>query len=134
MGRNSVEATKARRILAVRAARAARLPALLRVFFFAFFDFFAFFACVAEPASAFPVAALLECPTGGANTISAESTAASHREGRRKEDEGEDKTMSSLYSAFVRGARSREPALSLRHRRTIMAKPRLHKRLLAQPV
>jgi len=118
MGRNSLEATKARRMLAVRAARAARLPALFRVFFF----LFVFFVWLAEagadfPAVAldFPATALRDWLTEGANA-SAESTTTSHRDARRGADEGEDKTMSSLYSAFARSARRQESAGSLRQK------------------
>ena len=119
MGRNSLDATKARRILAVRAARAARLPAA--VFFFVFFDFVVFFAWLAEPVLDFPVAAvdflvveLREWPAEGANAISAESTTTSHRAARLGACKGEEKTISSLYSAFAFNARRLEPALSIR--------------------
>ena len=86
-------------MLAVCAARAARLLAADRlVFFFVFFDFVVFFACVAEPALDLPVVALPDWPAKGPDNNSAESATTSHREVHRDADEGEDKTMSSLYS------------------------------------
>ena len=99
----------------MRAARAARLLVLARVVLFFFFVVFcAFFALAAETDPDVPVVAPQDWVWAKANAISAESITTSHRELRRDADEGENKSISSLYSAFAFNARRLEPALSIR--------------------